>query len=183
MMLHTKAFIVSTALLVVAVAASLLAQAATVTCPPAGTATPTPLPSGNGEDLEVTGPCTVGAGTYHCRNGNIYGGGSLAFSTIECWALAILVENDGSLTAGTPEAPIGTRGGVVTLHLYGPEQGPGTGQGDGGQGILCKSVEDASSGPCGIPLEIWNSNGGTKVQLPGGAPDDYFYKYDPLLTI
>jgi hypothetical protein len=33
---------------------------------------------------------------------------------IAFWTLAILVDHDGSLIAGTPEAPIGTRGGVVT---------------------------------------------------------------------
>jgi G8 domain len=182
MMLHTRAFIVSTALLVVAVVGSMLAQAATVTCPPAGTMTATSLPPGDGEDLEVTGPCTVGVGTYRYGNVNIYGGGSLAFEDagIDFWVMSILVENDGSLIAGTPEAPIGTSGGVVTIHLYGPDQGPGTGKGDGGQGILCKSPEDASTGPCGIPLQIWNSNGATKVQLPGGAPDDYFHQYHPL---
>jgi hypothetical protein len=88
--------------------------------------------------------------------------------------------NRGEVCTGTPEEPIGTRGGFVTIHLYGPDQGPGTGKGDGGQGIVCRSPKDPSTGPCGIPLQIWSSNGATKVPLPGGAADDYFYQYHPL---
>ena len=71
------------------------------------------LPAGGGEDLEVVGACTVGPGTYHYGDVNVLAGGTLTFtdSEIEFWATSILVENDGTLTAGTPEAPIGTAGG------------------------------------------------------------------------
>jgi len=152
MMLHTRTYVLFTALLIMTIAGPLSAQAATVTCPPAGTVTPTPLSAGNGEDLEVTGPCTVGAGTYHYRNVNVYGGGSLTFedAAIEFWAMSILVENDGSLTAGTPEAPIGTHGGVVALHLYGPDQGPGTGQGVAGRGSSVSPPKMPPPDPAGF---------------------------------
>src|SRR5579875_2853894 len=68
-----------------------------------------PLGPGTGGDLEVTGPCTVAAGTYQYRNVNIYAGGSLTFSdaVIDFWAQSILVENHGSLVAGSVAHPIG----------------------------------------------------------------------------
>ena len=119
----------------------------------------------------------MGTGTYQFGNVNVITGGSLIFAdaTIDFWARSILVENGGSLIAGSPTAPIGTQGGVVTIHLYGPEQPAGTGNGDGGQGILC--LTDAQ---CGIPASVWNSNGGSKVALPGGVTD-FFYQYQPVL--
>src|SRR5262245_57032326 len=61
----------------------------------------------DGRDLEVTGPCTVGAGIYKYGNVNIYGSeqkpASLTFqdAAVEFWAKAILVENYGSLLAGS----------------------------------------------------------------------------------
>jgi hypothetical protein len=42
---------------------------------------PTPLPAGSGEDLEVTGLYTVGAGTSHYGHVNIYGDGLLHLTT------------------------------------------------------------------------------------------------------
>jgi hypothetical protein len=133
-----------------------------------------------GDDLLVTGSCTVGAGTYQWRNVNIINGGSLSFqdATIDFWAKSILVENGGSLIAGSPNAPIGTQGGVVTIHLYGKEQGPGTGGGDGGQGIVCQTPINMGA-PCGIDPDVWTSNGKTQVSLPRNVTD-YFYQYDPL---
>ena len=130
----------------------------------------------DGSDLIVNVDCQVGAGTYKFGNVNIIAGGALRFAdaTIDFWAANILVENGGSLIAGSPTAPIGTQGGVVTIHLYGKDLGPGTGKGDGGQGIVC--VTDPR---CGIPESIWNSNGSSKVSLPGGV-SDYFYQYQPL---
>jgi hypothetical protein len=106
--MNSTVFVVYTALLVFTVAGSMLAEAATATCPATEAMPPTPLPPGNGEDLEVTGPCTVGAGPYHYGNVNIYGGGSLAFEdgVIDFWAMSILVENNGSLTTGTNLATI-----------------------------------------------------------------------------
>ncbi len=151
------------------------ASSAAAQCPPPGG---TALPPGAGEDLEVTSPYTVCAGTYHYGNVNVYGGGSLTFddAAIDFWAASILIENQGSIIAGSPDAPIGTNGGTVTFHLYGKDQGAapfGTAPGQGGQGITCKSP----GGLCGVPPSIWNSTG--KVSLPGGVTDN-FYAYDPM---
>jgi len=136
----------------------------TITCTMGAIAT------GNGDDLEVTGPCTVGAGIYQYRNVNIYGGGSLTFddAVIDFWAYGIIVENNGSLIAGTEADPIGKLDGKLTIHLYGEDLGVG------GSGILCKS--DVR---CGVPQAIWDSNGASKQMLPGGV-EDYFYQYKPL---
>ena len=125
---------------------------------------------GNGDDLEVTGPCTVAAGTYNYGNVNIYNGGSLTFADaeIDFWAKSILIENSGSLIAGSPQDPIGKNGGSLTIHLY------GTDQGIGGSGVSCQTDER-----CGVPLSIWQTNGSTKVGLPGNI-NDYFYQYEPL---
>lgn len=129
------------------------------------------LAAGNGEDLEVKGACTVGAGTYRYGAVNIYGGGKLTFADakIDFWASSILVENAGTLAAGTPSAPMGTQGGVLTIHIYGKDQGAG------GAGVICKS--DVR---CGVPEAIWNSEGASKLSLPGGV-SDYFYAYKPLM--
>ena len=130
------------------------------------------LQPGAGEDLEVTTACTVPAGAYQYGNVNIYGGGRLEFqdAAIDFWAKSILVENQGSLVAGSEAAPIGANGGTLTIHLYGADQG------QGGQGITCQSP----GGLCGIPINIWNSNGASPVALPGGVTD-YFYQYAPLM--
>ena len=80
-----------------------LASRAAAQCPPAaGTA----LPPGAGEDLEVTSPYIVCAGTYHYGNVNVYGGGSLTFddAAIDFWATSILIENQGSIIAGSPSS-------------------------------------------------------------------------------
>ncbi len=136
------------------------------------------LPAGSGEDLEVTGPCVVGPGTYHYDNVNVYDGGTLRFTDadIDFWATSILVEADSALTAGTPDAPIGTNG-TLTIHLYGPDRGaqPFGVEGMGGQGIVCKTA----GGTCGVPADIWNSNGAEKKSLPGGVTD-YFYAYGTM---
>src|SRR5262249_61540642 len=130
------------------------ASAALAQCPPAGG---TALPPGTGEDLEVTTPYTVCAGAYHYDNVNVYGGGSLTFddAAIDFWASSILIENQGSIIAGSPQQPIGTNGGIVTFHLYGKDQGAapfGTAPGQGGQGITCKSP----GGFCGVPPALWH---------------------------
>lgn len=140
---------------------------------------PEMLPAGNGEELEVTGECTVGPGTFHYGDVNVFEGGTLTFTdaAIDFWATSILVENDGTLTAGTPAAPIGTAGGAITIHLYGADRGahPFGVVGMGGQGITCKSA----GGTCGVPNEVWTSNGSAKQTLPGGVTD-YFYTYDTM---
>src|SRR5262249_40677417 len=88
------------------------------------------LPPGTGQDIVISTPCNVGGqvptGLYQYGNVNIIAGGSLNFSDakIDFWAKAILVENNGSLLAGTT-MPIGTAGGTLTIHLYGTDQGQG----------------------------------------------------------
>src|SRR4051794_21884059 len=59
-------------------------------------------------DLLVNKLCKVTAGTYKWRNVNIVAGGTLDFedATIDFWAANILVENGGTLSAGTSDAPI-----------------------------------------------------------------------------
>jgi hypothetical protein len=147
-----------------------------VTCPDGGNSV---LPPGNGEELEVVGgECTVGAGTYHYGAVNVYGGGVLTFAdeVIDFWTSGMIVENEGSVVAGVPH-PIGTNGGKLTIHLYGADQGaqPFGVQNQGGQSTVCKSP----GGFCGIPTEVWNTNGSSKQMLPGGV-EDYFYQYHPL---
>lgn len=145
------------------------------------------LPPGNGGDLVVnTGTCMVVQGTYRYHNVNIYGGGTLQFADakIDFWAESILVENRGSLIAGTTAAPIGTAGGVLTIHLYGQDQGTSS---PGGQGIACATPTNQAVGPCGIPMPIWTSNTVSAMNptsclthpLPGDV-NDCFYQYQPL---
>jgi len=145
------------------------AEAATVTCSGGN------LAAGSGEDLLVTGPCTVAAGTYRYGNVNVYGGGSLTFqdAVIDFWTSGLLVENGSSLVAGSPTAPIGTAGGTLTIHLYGAASDSAT------RSLVCQSP----GGTCGVPASTWNSSGGTKVPLPGfpaNQPVDYFYAYESL---
>ena len=163
------------------------------------------LAPGSGEDLEVTGTCTVepSATAYRYGNVNIYGkDGKLIFKdgTTTFWAKSILVESGGSLLAGVDPVsgavkPIGSTvpGAVLTIYLYGAPQNPGTDsqQNDGGKGITCRSNNGATNPPCGIDPVVWASDGGTqcnrtneptdkdKCNLPGGVID-YFYQYHPL---
>src|SRR5262249_21296356 len=107
------------------------------------------LQPGNGEDLVVDSHCTVRtAGLYQYRNVNIIANGILEFkeapnADIHFWAKSILVENDGSLIAGTPN-PIGTQNGTLTIHLYGSDAETDK------AGIACKSPV-VNGAPCGIP--------------------------------
>src|SRR5579863_372532 len=147
------------------------------------------LPEGNGGDLTVTtGTCTVHPGTYKYHNVNIYGGGTLLFADepggTDFWAESILVENNGSLIAGTAGMPFGTNQGRLRIHLWGDDQGLN------GQGITCQS-----SATCGVPQKLWDSNpmtgmnpascmrakdvAGYNQNLPGNV-DDCFYAYMPI---
>ena len=130
------------------------------------------LPSSAGADLDVTSAVKVNAGEYRYGNVHIYNDGTLCFEDekIDFWTSAILIENTGSMIAGKSEHPIGRNGGQLTIHLYGKDQGPN------GRGVACKT--DAF---CGVPETIWNAGDGQKVALPGGAEDDYFYPYTPLM--
>src|SRR5262245_36975679 len=113
---------------------------AVVTCPSNGNAM---LPQGgDGQDLEVTGTCKVGKGTYAYGNVNIYGTAAspatLKFrdATIDFKAHSILVENYGYLLAGWSSSrgephPIGTRpDSKLAIEIYGA---------DGDRPITCKS--------------------------------------------
>src|ERR1700691_2718889 len=92
------------------------ARALAVTCD--DTAGKTLTAGSETTDLEVTGPCEVKAGTYTFHQVNIYQkadaavGGSLNFDDdpngITFSAESILVENGGSLVAGSAATPIGT---------------------------------------------------------------------------
>ncbi len=147
------------------------------------------LPPGSGGDLEVTGDCEVDGsapnGTYLYRNINIYTptsaktGGVLRFDDVDIIlkAESILVENGGTLRAGTPSAPIGKKGSLE-IDLYGAQTDAG---------ITCKSP----GGTCGVPStnpnDIWNSNvmmpnmrrpmSCTPMTLDNGI-NDCFYRYD-----
>jgi hypothetical protein len=146
------------------------------------------LPPGSGGNLVIAGvTCQVNAGTYLYTNVNIILGGKLVFADadIDFWAESILVENTGSLIAGTASAPIGTSGGEVTIHLWGADQGT---SGNGGQGIPCMTpTVPNKTGPCGIPLGIWTSNlanqwaptSCNKMTFSNGV-SDCFYQYMPL---
>ena len=135
------------------------------------------LPQGNGEALRVVGACSVQASAtpYKFGDVNIYGSGaSLTFvdpgdkSTTDFWASSILVESKASLNAGSSASPYGGHGAVLTIHLWGADQGTN------GSGIVCQTDPI-----CGIPQTIWDHNGSTLEDLPGGV-QDYFYQYKPL---
>lgn len=144
---------------------------------------------------------------YFYGNVNIVGGGTLMFrerdwngkyidnTTTDFWASSIVIENKGALDAHAgPNAsqggrfygrmePYGTHGGVLTIHLYGRDQSKWntdtqefTQQ---NQGVLCQSQTDDKTAFCGIPKAIWDNNGKTAVDLPGGV-HDFFYQYGPL---
>ncbi len=144
------------------------------------------------QDLQAKGKTLcVGPGTYVYRNVNIYGDGNqegkLIFQDaggIDFWAKSILVENKGSLIAGSPDQPIGSKDimNVVTFHLYG---------GDAGPGITCNTTKGRDPKVpdfvCGVPStpdnNKWDNDHKTKYDLPGpGGANDYFYKYANLPT-
>jgi G8 domain len=160
------------------------------------TCTTASLTSGNGEDLLVyTGTCTVHKGQYKFHNVNIYGGGELLFADdgdTDFWAESILIENNGSLVAGSASA-LGAYKSRLTLHLYGKSDD---------DGIDCKSQPQPpqpDKAPCGIPDTLWFANtfmadhmnmGGTMPMTPwdknknctpatGILPgNDCFYQYE-----
>ncbi len=151
-----------------------------------------PLGPGNADtDLVVTGgTCVVDgsapSGKYMYRNINIIKNGVLQLNDakIDLYAANIIVENMGTMRAGTVDSSTGKItpvAGPITIHLYGANQGPG------GAGAPCKT--DAT---CGVPdkdgNDIWRSNESMSMYpnscketkgLPGGV-DDCFYKYDAM---
>ena len=129
------------------------------------------LDPGDGtKDLEITKAYCVEGGTYKYKNVNIHSNGVLHFKDgkTDFWANSILVENEGSLTAGSPDNPIGTGdpANVLTFHLYGDTTDTG---------ITCKT------GNCGVSQTDWASHPTAKIKLPGGV-SDYFYEYKKLPT-
>jgi hypothetical protein len=110
------------------------------------------LPPSNGEDLEIyTGTCTAHAGLYKFHNVNIYGGGQLKFADdgdTDFWAESILVENNGSLVAGSASSA-GAYKSRLTFHLYGKSTD---------DGVVCKSPMQPGGPPCGIPDNLWTAN-------------------------
>jgi hypothetical protein len=143
-------------------------------------------------NLVISSACVVNrAGTYYYGNVNIINGGTLTFSEplgngtlVNFWAANIIVENGGTLVAGANGTPYGSRGGVLAIYLYGPNQSgtnakPVDPYANPGQGALCVTQQSSTVGPCGIPTSIWNDNGTTfQTSLPGGV-SDYFYQYGP----
>ena len=118
--------------------------------------------------MTIAKPCWIdSAGTYVYGNVNIIDGGSLEFkepaaqgSQVNFWAKNIIVENGGKLIAGSPlisdenPGPYGSRGGVLTIYLYGPDQSkdPNADANDKGldpnvdanqgQGVLCQTEDN-----------------------------------------
>jgi hypothetical protein len=152
------------------------------------------LDSGHGQDIVIDTPCTVNAGTYHYGDINILEGGSLLFtdSVINFWTKSIIIQNGGAMLAGVANpgqateqiVPIGTAGGLVTIHLYGKDQGKK------GKAAVCrkKTKEGAFEYDklCGITNTIFNTLGTltpttckVTTNLPGHI-DDCFYQYTPL---
>src|SRR5271170_536794 len=82
-------------------------------------------------DLVINGACTAdgkqppplkAAAVYVFHNVNVVSGGSLTFldAPIDFHAESILVENQASLIAGSPAAPIGSNpGSRLIIYLYG----------------------------------------------------------------
>jgi hypothetical protein len=143
------------------------------------TQNPGTLPSGTGGSIVIKGVCNVNAGTYKYDNVNIVNGGVLNITDAKIifWAKSILVENGGAVVAGSPDSPIGTKGGKLTINLWGADQGAH------GTGIRCVQRN------CGIPDTIWGTNKmDQRVMNPktcnakdlGNGVTDCFYNYDPL---
>lgn len=89
--------------------------------PPATPATPAPPP-----DLVVRDQCyTVSSGSYTYRHVNVAEGGQLIFvddgDTIDFRVSSLLVEQGGSLQAGTLTCPFGSVGGELMIGLWGTD--------------------------------------------------------------
>ena len=88
---------------------------------------------GNGNSLAIDKECRVGNGTYKYADINIIAGGSLIFdevnnSVIDFWARSIIIENEGKLIAGSPNAPFGQQRRTAHHSSLGQRSGrPGSG--------------------------------------------------------
>ena len=145
-------------------------------------------------DLDVTKACTVAGSssstaptTYVYDNIDIYGGGSLAFAdaNTDFWAKSIIIENNGTLTAGiAPDgvtiSPVGTNLGKITIHLYGAQQSNKL----HAVGVPCHDTT------CGVDKDLFMSNNMKTLdptsckpasQFGGTLPNnDCFYMYDSM---
>jgi hypothetical protein len=161
---------------------------ATLTCE-GGTLNPNPDSDGS-DDLLITAPCNVTAGEHMYRNVNIIANGVLNFldegAETKFWAKSILVENGGSLTAGTNSAAgaFGANGGTLTIYLYGSKTDAG---------IACRSPQRTSGIPCGVDSTIWLSNtkiapkfppvpmpACAKMTMPDGESECFYNYIDPM---
>ncbi len=124
------------------------------------------LPQGNGDDLEIyTGTCFAKHKNtpYKFHNVNIYGGGKLVFvddGEIDFWAESILIENNGSLVAGSASSADAFKS-RLTIHLWGKSTD---------DGAECKSMKSGpDSAPCGIPDQLWKGNPGMANHMNMGG--------------
>jgi cell migration-inducing and hyaluronan-binding protein len=154
-------------------------------------------------DLKVTGTCLVQIGVKsYFANVNIVDGGILVFresdglanSQTDFWASSIIIENRGQMSAfGAGGVGYGFNGGTLTIHLYGKNEAVWNAATETfttqNLGTVCKSGPNDNfgkpQGPCGVDLDIWNSNGSKEVMLPINDDKnlpitDYFYQYGPL---
>lgn len=102
-------------------------------CVPLSASTPTPSSSPAASaspsppaDLVVENQCyTVASGSYTYRHVNVAKGGQLIFiddgGTIDFRASSVLVEQDGSLQAGSLDCPFGSAGGKLEIGLWGTD--------------------------------------------------------------
>ena len=135
-------------------------------------------------------------GTYYFDQINIAGtDASLTITepktgnkNIIIWASSIIVENGGTLKAGTATDPYGNNGGTLTIYIYGQDLSGGKDPAvaaNQGLGALCHGKLDITGqkGPCGIPWKVWSDNGQSPTGLDGsptvGGVKDYFYQYGP----
>ena len=155
-------------------------------------------------NLKIDKPCWIDtAGTYVYGNINIIGpNGSLEFrdpaakgSQVNFWAKNIIVENGGTLKAGTATAPYGSRGGVLTIYLYGADQtkglDPNVGSWSGARGPLPDRHERRAWGRAlrhpdqedrrpGYRWRLEQQRSNSRQDRPGYPANDYFYQYGPL---
>ena len=105
----------------------------------------------NPPDLVISEVCHVKAGgQFFYGNVNIIQGGHLVFddppdsTPSDFWARSILVENGGTLWTGAEKSfspPYGAHGGILTIHLYGPDQSNGDPATNPGTGAICRTPE------------------------------------------
>ena len=116
------------------------------------------------QDLEVKTETHVEPGkTYRYKNVNIYNGGKLIFDDsptkleTHFWAKSILVENQGSLIAGSENNPFHS---ILVIHLYGSNEDK--------EGITCKTTDKVKwASYCGVDADKWADHQG-------------FYHYEKL---